>query len=93
MKDMEEIAGLLHVHKEALAHGPAMSHIVAAAYERLREINEDLNPHKRSTHKQTAFDKEVPPRAVVPEPEPNETRIVDESGEPTETPVVERRDL
>jgi hypothetical protein len=86
MKDMEEIAGLLHLHKEAAAHGSGLSHIASAALTRLREINEELNPHKPSTHVQTAFDKEVPPRNVVPEP-----KLVEPKRElPPEEDVVER---
>lgn len=85
-----EVLALLSVHKQASDHGPAMSHIANAAYTRLREINEDFNPHKPSTHVPTAFDKEVPPRNVV-EPPPPVERVPD--GElKSETPV-ERRDL
>ena len=74
MKDVEEITGLLHLHKEAAAHGSGLSHIANAALTRLREINEELNPHKPSTHVPTAFDKEVPPRNVVPEPKSAEPK-------------------
>lgn len=89
--NFNEIATLLHIHKETLQHGPGLSHITAMAYNRLREINEEMNPHKPSTHVQTAFDKEVPPRNAVPEPKPVAPKVIERvpDGELKEPTVVD----
>lgn len=44
MHTVEEIAALLHIHKEAAAHGGSMNNIAGAALARLRQINEDMKP-------------------------------------------------
>lgn len=39
MADMDEVAGLLHVHEKAREHGDALKNIKDAAWERLVQIN------------------------------------------------------
>lgn len=95
--NFNEIAALLHIHKETLAHGPGLSHITDMAYRRLREINEGLNPRKPSTHTPTAFDKEVPPKVVTPPQGPANAAVELPDGEieplaPVQ-PIVERENM
>jgi hypothetical protein len=39
MNLIEEIAALLHIYEKASAHGGALGHIAAAAYERLKQLD------------------------------------------------------
>lgn len=65
MDDFGEIAGLLHIHKEAASLGGDLNNIAGAALNRLREINKDIRP--------TTFLKNQPDEKelVVPPTAPN----------------------
>jgi hypothetical protein len=40
--DISEIAALLHIHREAVSHGPVMNNIAAATYNRLMQVNASM---------------------------------------------------
>lgn len=59
MIKLEEVAALLHIHKEALGHGAALTNIRDAAYKRLLELNVEMAAKPESTYVPTALDKEL----------------------------------
>jgi hypothetical protein len=63
MHGLEEVAALLHIHKEALAHGGALSNIRDGALKRLQTINAEMaTPTPTpSTFTPTELDKVAPP--------------------------------
>lgn len=73
MADMDEVAGLLHVHEKAHAHGEALKNIRDAAWAKLKQIDAEHAP-------------QVEP---APTPETVEANpvgeIEPEAGEPAET--------
>lgn len=52
--DINAIAQLLHIHKEASAHGPMLKHITEVAMENLRHLEADAKEEAEGLRKERA---------------------------------------
>lgn len=98
--DMNQIGQLLHIHKEALAHGPMFSNIAAAAMHALREheaeAKEEMDHLREEQAKRDAAAKEEALAQQKAQREDDDTEIVKprmvakEEIEPQSEPTIRR---
>lgn len=80
MADMQEVYGLLHVHKMAHEHGEAFRNIKDAAWERLQQIDKEHAEAKAYAARPKPMDNDAalideptaPPEGLVEEPQREE---------------------